>query len=69
MRELDVQLHGSEWQSISARFFGLHPGENGVTVEQGDTIDDIGEIDSLNEELSQSDRYLNMEMNSNAEDR
>jgi len=32
-----------------------------VTVQQGDTVDDIGTIDALQEELSQSDRYLAVE--------
>jgi AAA domain len=30
----------------------------GVTVLQGDTVDDVGKIDALQEELSQSDRYM-----------
>jgi len=58
LRELDILLKAAEFQEVAARFFGLHPGDDGVVVRQGDTVDDIGTIDALQEELSQSDRYL-----------
>lgn len=58
MRELDILLKTPEFQKVPARFFGLHLSDEGVTVQQGDTVDDIGTIDALQEELSQSDRYL-----------
>ncbi len=58
MRELDILLRTAEFAETPRRFFGLHPTEAGVEVQQGESIDDIGEITSLQEELSQSDRYL-----------
>ncbi len=58
LRELGILLKTAEFQEVAARFFGLHPGDDGVVVRQGDTVDDIGTIDALQEELSQSDRYL-----------
>ena len=61
LRELDISLRTAEFRDISSRFFGLHPGDNGIRVEQGDSIDTIGNIDALDEELSQSDRYLAVE--------
>ncbi|MGE0375531.1 MAG: ATP/GTP-binding protein [Planctomycetaceae bacterium] len=61
MRELDILLRMEEFADTPARFFGLHLGDDGVEVMQGDSIDDIGEIASLQEELSQSDRYLETE--------
>lgn len=61
LRELDILLKSKDFHNVKARFFGLHPGENGVTVRQGPSVDDIGEIDALQEELSQSDRYLSLE--------
>lgn len=61
LRELDILLKSHDFIGVSARFFGLHSGDNGVTVQQGDTVDDIGTIDALQEELSQSDRYLAVE--------
>lgn len=58
LRELDMLLSQSNSQGIDARFFGLHSSDNGVTIDQGDSIDDIGDITSLDEELEQSDRFL-----------
>jgi hypothetical protein len=42
----------------------LHPQTEGVTVEQGDSVDDIGRIDAQDEELNQSDRYMEAEAKS-----
>ena len=61
IRELDILLQSAEFKGTQARFFGLHPGDDGVDVQQGGTVDDIGQIDALQEELSQSDRYLEAE--------
>jgi len=58
MRELDILLKQDEFKTTEAQFFGLHPSADGVEVQQGPTVDDTGEIDSLNEELTQSDRFL-----------
>jgi len=58
IREIDILLQEAEFRGLSSQFFGLHLGESGVSVMQGDTVDDIGDIDALQEELSQSDRYL-----------
>ena len=58
LRELELLL-AHEAENYEARFFGLHASENGVAAEQGATIDDIGDIRSLDEELQQSERYLN----------
>ena len=61
IRELDIRLREQEFREIPARFFGLQRKAEGVDIRQGSTVDDIGEIDALQEELSQSDRYLEME--------
>jgi len=61
LRELDILLKTEEFQGTPSRFFGLLKAEGGVSVQQGDTVDDIGDISSLQEELSQSDRYLKSE--------
>jgi energy-coupling factor transporter ATP-binding protein EcfA2 len=62
MRELDILLRREEFKEIASQFIGLQRSEEGVDVQQGKTIDDIGQIDALQEELSQSDRYLEMEV-------
>lgn len=58
MREFHIQLQNPIYKRMRARFFGLQFGENGIDVQQGNSMDDIGAIASLDEELSQSDRYL-----------
>lgn len=62
MRELHI-LHQHEFSSLHTRYFGLHIGAGGtVTVSQGDTMDDVGSITALNEDLEQSERYVDTEM-------
>ncbi len=58
IREIDILIQSAEFEGTKARFFGLHRNDSGVEVGQGDSIDDIGPIDALDEELTQSDRYL-----------
>lgn len=58
MREMDILLRTENHRETKARFFGLHRGDNGYVVEQGDDVDSMGQIDALEVELSQSDRYL-----------
>lgn len=57
LRELEI-LSGT---SDNIRYFGLQSTENGVTVSQGNSIYDIGDIAALEESLQQSDRYLAMD--------
>jgi energy-coupling factor transporter ATP-binding protein EcfA2 len=61
LRELEILLQQAPFREVGTRFFGLRLGLNGVQVRQGDRVDDIGDIDALEEELSQSDRYLDAE--------
>lgn len=58
LRELDMLLSGGKSRAINAKFFGLHQTEDGVIIDQGVSIDEIGDIASLDEELQQSDRFL-----------
>ena len=56
------EIHIIEKHSkIDARYFGLHKGVNGVEVHQGNSVNEIGDISILEEELSQADRYINTE--------
>ncbi|MDT1823569.1 hypothetical protein FPK44_24975 [Acinetobacter baumannii] len=61
MRELEILCSNARENKVDARYFGLHAGEAGVTVTQGDKLDDIGSITALDESLMQSDRFLEME--------
>jgi ABC-type branched-subunit amino acid transport system ATPase component len=42
------------------QFFGLSPSDAGVVVEQGQTLADLRNIAALDEELAQSDRFLEL---------
>lgn len=61
IRELDILLRSPEFAALQAQFIGLHMENGTAMVQQGRTIDDIGQISALQEELSQSDRYLEAE--------
>jgi len=58
LRELEICLSNQPYKEIKVRWFGLHLENNDVIIEQGDHIDDTGDIASLKEELSQSNRFL-----------
>lgn len=62
LRELHI-LQQTEFTSFDTRCFGLHLRDGGrVEVLQGKTMDDIGDLAVLDEELKQSDRYISTEM-------
>lgn len=59
LREIEILASQQTFSKISPRFFGLHKHEDGsIGVSQGDSIDDIGDITMLDEELAQSDRFI-----------
>ena len=59
LREIEILMSQQLFDSAGARFFGLQKNNEGsVSVSQGDSIDDIGDIASLDEELAQSDRFM-----------
>lgn len=61
MRELDILLR-SDYSSISARFFGIRSGERGAAiVEEGASLDEIGDISALDAQIEQCDRYLSLD--------
>lgn len=60
MRELDLLLKHDEFREVRSRFFGLHPTGDGVAFQQGNSIDDVGTFDALQEELNQSDRCMDV---------
>jgi energy-coupling factor transporter ATP-binding protein EcfA2 len=62
LRELHI-LQKRTFEGIDARCFGLHIGADGsVSVQQGETMDDVGHIAALDEDLQQSERYMDTEM-------
>lgn len=60
MRELFILQH-RDFKDVESRYFGLHISEEGVDIKQGPTLDDIGIIRSLEEELTQSNEYMELD--------
>lgn len=61
LRELEILLSSAACAQCDARFFGLHPSDDAVLVRQGASVDEIGDIAALDEELAQSDRFVSLE--------
>lgn len=57
LRELEMLL-ADRTRAVEARFFGLQRSDEGVSVQQGPAMEDMGPIAVLDEELEQSDRFL-----------
>lgn len=62
LRELHIlQKQGAK--NLDTRCFGLHVEDSGiVSVKQGKSMDEVGNIASLDEDLAQSERYMDTEM-------
>lgn len=68
LRELHI-LQKREFKKLETRCFGLHIGEDGaVSVQQGTTMDEVGSIAALDEDLQQSERYIDTEMGVSVEE-
>ncbi len=62
LRELYI-LQAGEHTDLDARYFGLHLETDGsVSVAQGTSLDEIGDITALDEQLAQSDEYMAIEL-------
>lgn len=61
LRELEILMSSNRNVKVNPRFFGLHFLNGSVVVKQGDAIDEIGNITALDEDLAQSDRFLDSE--------
>jgi len=61
LRELYI-LQAHEFAGLDAHYFGLHAEGDAVAVKLADNIDEIGEITALDEDLMQSERYIDTEM-------
>ncbi len=65
LRELEIEQARRDASRLFryplTRYFGLHATSEGVRVDQGDALEDSGELAALDESLAQSDRYLALE--------
>lgn len=65
LRELVIQLSTPVNEKLSRRFIGLQPPQDnrlGVRTSSGHSLDEIDHLDSLEAEMEQADRYLNMNL-------
>ncbi len=58
LRELEILASSPNYRKLDARYFGLQRGDEGVDVLSGRSVNDIGDITALDEELAQSDRFM-----------
>lgn len=63
LREIYILTQDPEREPVDARYIGLNRGPRGgpVAITQGSSIDDIGDLAALDEDLRQSDRYMDVE--------
>jgi predicted ATPase len=60
MREIYI-LQQNQEHGFDARYFGLHKTQEAMIVQQSDSMDEVGDIRALDEDIAQSERYLNQE--------
>lgn len=58
LRELEILTRSKEFAGIDKRFFALKPTSSGVEIEQGSAVEDLETLVLLDEELKQSDRFM-----------
>ena len=61
MRELEILSNTKPYDTLQQRYFALGEKEEGIVLTQGNNINEIEPIVSLDEALLQSDRYLDLE--------
>ena len=60
MRELEILSQQKDFAQIGKRYFALSSTENGVVVEQDETVEGLNTLVMLDEELAQSDRFMSV---------
>ena len=58
LRELEILSQKDEFNTTKTKFFALDRSGNGITLQQGESVDAIDPIATLDESLMQSERYL-----------
>lgn len=58
LKELDLLSKQNEFKDIEKRFFALSKISDSVQIAQGDSIEDVNPLVMLDEEISQSNRYI-----------
>lgn len=58
LREIEILTSQKQFKAIPQRYFALGKNGDGVTVQQGNSVDEINPFVMLDEELAQSDRFI-----------
>ena len=58
LREIEILTSEKQFKAIPQRYFALGKKGDTVTVQQGDSVDDINPFVMLDEELTQSNRFM-----------
>lgn len=61
LREFEILSQNRKFADVAHRFFALKQGSESVEVEQGTHIDELHTLTLLDEELKQSDRFMEAE--------
>ncbi|MGD0961899.1 MAG: AAA family ATPase [Methylomonas sp.] len=60
LRELEILASQKPYLDIPQRYFALSKQEDFTNIQQGNSVDEINPLIMLDEELAQSDRFINM---------
>lgn len=63
LREIEILSSQKHYKDIPQRYFALGKQGDSVTVQQGNQVDDINPFVMLDEELAQSDRFIDADNN------
>jgi len=58
LKELEIMSRSGDFRGLESRFFTLNLSEGCAIVEQGDTSEELQTLVLLDEELAQSDRFM-----------
>jgi energy-coupling factor transporter ATP-binding protein EcfA2 len=61
LRELEMLKEKADYESVEQRYFSLKATPDGVELESGNSAEDLKTLVMLDEELSQSDRFMGLE--------
>ena len=60
LREIEILLRETDYREVPRAFFALMPSKGGVKVAQGTSFEDVDPILSLEEDLAQSGRFMDV---------
>ena len=62
LRELEILLNQDEFAAVEQKYFALCQSDDGVDVSQADNIGDVDPLLLLDDDLEQSDRFVDQFM-------